>query len=264
MASSEIALGLGVTILAGAAFYAVKSVFNMTTIIQNRYLELVPNTIIDTEQVVIFQDAKNLSVAKPILPSVNERSGMEFSYSFFLLVDQGTFDRGTNELYNVFYKGNDNNPWPLLSPGVFITGDNNTMRIVMSSHDEPYKYIDVENIPINKWFHVVLNYQNSALEIFVNGKLVKKLYFNSSYPYNNYGNLIIFNKSILNVNIPSKYNIIFGGSIKGKLSKLIYTRYALSVSEIQTLYKKGPSNIITSSSPMQETSYLADSWWTNQ
>jgi hypothetical protein len=264
MASSEIAFGLGVTVLAGAAFYVVKSVFNMSTILQNRYLELVPNTIIDDAQVIVFQDAKTYSTAKTILPSVNERTGMEFSYSFFLSVDQNTFNNGEEVLYSVFYKGYDNNPWPLLSPGVFIMGNNNTMRVIMSSLKEPYNYVDVENIPINKWFHVVLNYQNSALEVFINGKIVKKLYFNNALPYNNFQNINIFNKKTLTVNIPTGRNIRFQGSINGKISRLIYTRYALSVSEIQSLYKKGPSSIITTATPSVETSYLSDSWWVNQ
>jgi len=264
--AGEIALGLGITALAGAAFYVVQSVFNMASTVQNRYLNVLPYTASSEDgQVIIYQDPKVYSDAKTIIPSDNERTGIEFSYSFYLVVYEPTFDNtGNDTLKCVFYKGNDNNPWPLLSPGVFVKNTTNTLRIVLGSFNDPYKHIDVENIPIKKWFHVVLNYKKSALEVYVNGRLVNKIIYEDALPYNNYGNINIFSSATKSVHLPNNKTISFNGSINGKISNLTYTRYALSFTEIQQLFNKGPSNTTKAAANVELPPYLADSWWTNQ
>jgi len=264
--AGEIALGLGVFAFSGAAFYVVQSVFNMASTIQNRYLDILPYTASSGDgQVIIHQDPNVYSDAKTIIPSDNERTGIEFSYSFYLVVNEATFDNeGTDSLKCVFYKGNDNNPWPLLSPGVFIRNTTNTLRIILGSFNDAYKHIDIENIPIKKWFHVVLNYKKSALEVYINGKLVNKMTYEDALPYNNYGNINIFTTITKRVNLPNNRNIDFKGPIDGKISNLTYTRYALSFTEIQKLFNRGPSNTSKAAANVELPPYLADSWWTNQ
>ena len=257
----EIALGLGIIVLAGASFYTVQSAFNMAASIQNRYLELLPYTLSSDKQEIIPQDPNKFTNAKTILPSENERTGTEFAYSFYLIVNEGTFD-GEDNLHCVFYKGNDNNPWPLLSPGVFIKGNSNTLQIVYGSFNDAYKHIDIENIPVNKWFHVVLNFQRNSLEAHINGKLVKKLSFEDALPYNNFGNINIFSNAVKSVTLPNNRGTLrFKGAITGKMSNLIYTRYALSFKEIKQFYDKGPSSTTKVVANDELPPYLADSWW---
>ena len=263
---SEIALGLGIVLITGASFYIVESVLSMANTIQNRFIELLPYTASsEDKQLVLQQDTKKFSNAQPILPSDNEKTGIEFSYSFYLLVNENTFE-GQDTLHNVFYKGYSNNPWPLQSPGVYIRGNVNTMRIFVNSYKEPFSHIDIENIPVGKWFHVVLNYQNSALEVHVNGRLAKKQAYSDSLPYLNYENITIFSNNVTTINRPNANpnSIRFNGSIYGKLSNLIYTRYALSYNEIQKLLKKGPSTITKSPMATETPPYFADSWWVNR
>ena len=260
----EIGLGIGVVVLTGAAFYIVQSVFNMATTVQNRYVEVLPFTVSsDDKQFIIQQDVNKYPDAKPILPSDNERTGIEFSYSFWLAVNESTFD-GSDVLHNVFYRGYDNNPWPLMAPGVFIKGDTNTMRVVYGSYSNPYNYVDIENIPIGKYFHVVLNFQKLALEVHINGKMVKKLSFENSLPYSNYGNINVFNSTTKDVRIPNVTNISYRGAISGKLSNLFYTRYALSYNEIQNFYNKGPSDNVKAATPIEKPPYLSSDWYTTQ
>jgi hypothetical protein len=258
----EIGLGLGTVILTGVAFYIVQSVFNMSQTVQNRYIDILPYTALsDDSQLIIQQDINTYPDAKPILASDNERTGIEFAYSFWVAVNETTFN-GQDVLRNVFYKGYDNNPWPLMAPGVFIKGDTNTMRIVYSSFSDSYNHIDIENIPVNKWFHVVLNFQKSALEIHINGKMVNKLPFESSLPYSNYGNINVFNNVTKTVNIPNNRVVAYQGSISGKISNLLYTRYAVSYNEIQTFYSKGPSTIVKTTSSTEKPPYLSSDWYT--
>jgi hypothetical protein len=259
---SEVMLGLGIVLVTGASFFIVQSVFNMANTIQNRYIELLPMTISSEDKQIVFeQDAKKRADAKPILPSDNERTGMEFAYSFYLNVNENNFD-GSDILHPVFYKGYSNSIWPLQSPGVFIKGDTNTMRIIMPSFKDAYNHIDIENIPIGKWFHVVLNFQKLSLEVYINGKIVKKLNFSDTLPYTNYQNLIVFpNNTPITINRPNLPQINFSTAMKGKISNLIYTRYALSVGEIQNFYSKGPSTVTTAPKSQETPPYFADSWW---
>jgi hypothetical protein len=261
----EIALGVGVVAVAGAAFYVSQSAFNMVSTVKNRYLNILDYTASSEDgKLTVYQDPVLYKDAKTVLPSDNERTGTEFSYSFYLVVNEGTFDSGADNLNCVFYKGNDNNPWPLLSPGVFVKGDKNTLRIVFGSFNDPYKHIDIENIPIKKWFHVVLNYKKSALEVYINGKLVNKMLFDDALPYSNYSNINIFSNKSATITLPNSKIITFNGSVNGKLSNLIYTRYALSFTEIQDIFNKGPSTSTKAAINNELPPYLADSWWTSQ
>ena len=262
---SEIALGFGIVLVTGTSFFIAESLFNMATTINDRFIQLMPYTASseDTE-IQLQQDTKQFSDAHPILPSDNERTGIEFSYSFYLMVNEKTF-KGEDTLHNVFYKGYHAKEWPLQSPGVYIRGNVNTMRIILNSINNAYNYVDIENIPVGKWFHVVLNFQNLALEVHVNGRLAKKLPFSDSLPYLNYENIIIFSTNKpLTINIPTKPSIRFDGPINGKLSNLIYARYALSYNEIQEFYNKGPSQVTTAPTVTEKPPYFADSWWANQ
>jgi hypothetical protein len=262
----EIGLGLLTVLLSGSLFFVVNSVLNMSSNVQNRYLELIPYTVSsEDKQITLQQDTSKFSDAQPILPSENEKTGIEFSYSFYLVINESTFD-GSDVLHNVFYKGYDNRQWPLLAPGVYIKGDTNTMRIIMSSFSDAYYHLDIENIPVNKWFHVVLNFKNLALEVYVNGQLTKKLSFEESLPYFNYGNITIFSNNLIQVNRPTYGQpIVFSDTCAtGKLSNLIYTRYALSYNEIQNLYKKGASNNVKSLSKTETPPYFSDSWYSSQ
>lgn len=260
----DIGLGVGIVVISALLFFIVKMVFQSTTVIQKRFTELVPYTANAADgKIVIQQDINKDSEGKPILPSDNERTGIEFAYSFFLLVNEDTII-GQDVLRTVFYKGYDNGPWPLLAPGVFIKGDSNTMRIVYNSSREPYNFIDIENIPINKYFHVVLNFRARALEVHINGRITKKLLFENGVPYSNFSNLVIFNNfNDLTINRPPFGNIRFQRAINGQISNLVYTRYALSYGEIQNHLSKGPSNVIRQKSK-EVPPYLADSWWADQ
>ena len=263
---SEIALGLGIVLLSGTTFFIIESVYNMATTLQNRFIQLLTTTASASDgQIILQQDTNKYTNAQPILPSDNERTGIEFSYSFYLLVNQLTFE-GQDTLHNVFYKGYPNNPWPLQSPGVYIRGNVNTMRILLNSYNNIFNYVDIENIPVGKWFHVVLNFQKLALEVHVNGRLAKKLPFSDSLPYINYENITIFSTIVSTKNMPTSTpsSVAFNGAINGKISNFVYTRYALSYNEIQTLYKQPPSQVTTTPVVSETPPYFADSWWAGQ
>lgn len=217
----------------------------------------------------IRQDITKFKEAIPIGLSVNERSGIEFAYSFYLMVSSGTFT-GEKKLKHVFHKGYPSY-WPLMSPGVFIWGHMNTMCIVMSTIKNPFTHVNIQNIPIDKWFHVVLNCYKGGLDVYVNGNMANRITFKHDVPYQNFQDIQFFsfkNMSLSKTNIPALSNypdatLDFEGHFTGMLSSLKYTRYAMSIYQIQALMSTGPSKkrkVDTEQLPP----YMADNWWSNQ
>lgn len=253
--------------------FTAEVVYSMVRSRGQRLVSLVETTVDSSDKMMqIRQDIRKYRDAKPIGLSVNERTGIEFAYSFFLYVEPRTFSSGTEVFKHVFHKGY-SEPWPLMGPGVFISGKTNTMRIVMNTYKAPFTYVDVTNIPVEKWFHVVINCYKGGLDVFVNGYLANRLNFADSIPYQNYGDVYLFlPQSINTIRGPAisamsqgdmNMNFDIEGAFSGFLSRLTYARYALSTPEIQSLLNAGPSKEIEKKN-MQEPPYLADNWWTTQ
>ena len=243
---------------------------NSTRSGSQRFMTLLDYTASSDDMVLtIRQDANKYPDAKPIGMSVDERTGIEFAYSFYILVNPATFT-GEDKYKHVFHKGY-TTPWPLMGPGVFMSTKTNTMRIFMNTYKNPYTYMDVHNIPVDKWVHVVLNCYKSGLDIFVNGNLASRIPFHGTIPYQNFEDITIFSTgrytTFRGSQIPAlggnDVNFDIDGSFKGFLSNLIYTRYALSVNEISALMTAGPSKKLKQKT-MDIPPYMADDWWANQ
>ena len=212
-------------------------------------------------QVVIAQNPA-ISSALILPPSYNERTGAEFTYSFFLLLNPSGFSNtATTELKHVFHKGY-SKMTPLLSPGVFVHGAKNTLRIYANSTNKIHNYVDVEDIPIGKWVHVVILARKNALEIYVNGNIIKKLSVDGVL-IQNYQDLILFSQRQgirLGTGEDEKQ---VNGPFNGDLASLTYFSYAISYSEIQGLVSAGPSTETQKGTAADTVNpYLVDNWWT--
>ena len=239
----------------------------------SKMVELMPFTVASQDKQYTFtQDPNQVSeFSKQLLFSDNERTGTEFSYSFFLYVNEQTFT-GDDVMKHVFHKGY-KNAWPLMGPGVFVKGNSNTLRVVMNSYKNPMSFVDIDNMPVRKWFHCVLICRKNSLEIYINGNLIKKLPFEGSLPYQNFQDLILFSPAKLMVSkvrtvvvdqvLPTGADSIrVEGSFSGNLSNLFYFSYALSYTEIQALTAKGVSSkTLTKAQDMPP--YLTDTYWTS-
>lgn len=247
-------------------FVSLEYVLRSYNQIGSKHVQLIPMTVSAEDKVLIFQQNRTrYPDAKSIPLSDNERSGIEFTYSFYLLVHPSTFS-GSDVLYHVFHKGY-LSPWPLMGPGVFVRGNNNTLRVVMNTYRNAYTFVDVENIPVRKWFHCAIVCNRNSLEIYINGNLRKKLPFEGTLPYQNFQNLVCFSTSkkiIQGSQVPSLgmgNNLQFEGAFRGNLSNLTYIAYAVSFTEIQALMDMGVSKK-TMSAQMDKPPYLVDTYWT--
>lgn len=262
-----------IALLAGLILFI--TLFSIESFIKtiNRYSNaktvLVPDTV-TSNRAIVFRQSPSDPKAKMILPSENELTGVEFTYSLFLYIEPSTFD-GSDRLKQVFYKGYAA-PFPLLGPGVFLKGDANTMRIFMNSYKNWYSYVDVPNVPVQKWFHVGIVFRKNNLEVYVNGNLKGRVPMEDTYPYQNYQDLIVFGgTNYTNPNslrfkplIGDAETYKVGGSMNGRISRFYYYRYALSFAELNGNANQGPSSVIQSSA--DETYYLqnslTDTWYT--
>ena len=159
--------------------------------------------------------------SKPILRSNNEEGGIEFSYSFWLIIRDWRYKYG--EWKHVFHKGN-NTSWPNRAPGVWFHKEQNNMRVYMNVHNKVNEYVDIDDIPINKWVYVVVSVRGEYLDVYINGELMKRHKL-SGIPKQNFNNL---------------YVTSFGG-FGGFLGKFRYFNRALSSYEIFELAKDIPS-----------------------
>ena len=225
---------------------------------------IMPYTYITDDKSIVISQNPNIPGSKTAHVSDNERSGVEFSYSFYLYVHPSTF-RQELGLLHIFHKGY-SSQFPLLAPGVYMRSDTNTLRIYMNTFKTWNNFIEVDNFPIQKWVHVTIVCKNSALEIFINGNLTRKMSFDGYAPYQNYQDIVCFSNRILHLNqtqVPSVDATGFHvfGVMKGMLSRLNYFNYALCYAEIQTLMNDGPSSKMDSGIMNNIPPYLDDTWW---
>jgi hypothetical protein len=226
---------------------------------------LLPYTYTTEKQMEIKQDPNDPNALTTVL-SDNEHTGIEFSYSCFLQINENSFV-DQQGLLHIFHKGY-NLPFPLLGPGVFLHGNTNCIRVYMNATNTWNKYVDVENIPLKKWFHLAIVCRKNAVEVYLNGNLSKKLNFEGSLPYQNFGNYYVFSQrklSLTKARVPSVdeegFNLL--GRIDGMISRLDYFSYALSFTEINAILNQGPSTYIVSAT-QNKPPYLADTYWTTQ
>lgn len=202
-----------------------------------------------------------------ILRSNNKETGLEFTWSFWVLIqDLGDKKQTTvSPTYShIFNKGNKdykekdaasdasgvgiatvNN-----APGVYIAdGDSNTLVIVMDTVDSNAfnnNKLEVDNFPLKKWVHVAIRMENTMMDVYVNGTIsARKTY--TTLPKQNYEDVQIGRN----------------GGFNGQISDIAYYSKALGVFEINNIILKGPN--MTQSSSVKSNigyySYLSNLWY---
>ena len=187
---------------------------------------------------IILQDPS--SENSIVLYRSDDKSGIEFSYSVWFVIDNMEYMFG--KWKHMFHKGNKTS-YPNRAPGVFIHPDKNALRIYMNTLENILEYVDIENIPIKRWIHMVISLNHKYLDIYINGRLKKRHEFTST-PKQNYGDLWLN---------------LFGG-FEGYLCRMQYFRKALSYQEVESITSQGPSNESCVDGGGKPP-YLDDTWW---
>ena len=227
------------------------------------------------QQMIITQDyGKKKSI--PLFRSRNQYDGIEFTYSFWIYVDD--IDYNDNQVYkHIFHKGNiEDNEYgifkPNNAPGVYLyTGKksitNNLkdnidtypqlgMLVRMnifnnknsqSSFYKHYEDIHVDGIPIKKWINVVIRTSSQDIvDVYINGVLTKR-------------------KKLENIVKQNYYNLYINmdGGFGGNLSNLKYYNYAIGTFEIDNIVSAGPNLKIADDTNINNSapSYIATQWF---
>lgn len=228
---------------------------------------LIDGMIDSTQMLVIPQDPSKKD-AKPILRSNNEREGLEFTWSVWVMINGTLYNNNTKSYMHVFHKGNDTinttgsgggemgTNFPLNGPGLYITprlddtekGNVAGFKIIMNTFSTINEEIIIKNIPLNKWVNVIIRVtKQGQLDVYISGTLVKRLKLNS-VPRQNYGDVYVS----------------LNGGFPGNTASLRYFEKAIGTNDIQSIIDKGPNTkiIAASSKGKNDTNkYLSTRWY---
>ena len=196
--------------------------------------------------------------AVTIIRSKNDEGGIGITWSVWLYIKQNSvapnqdgkwlhvFNKGSRDELKSDTKGimSPNN-----GPGLYLKYDYSAIRVVMSTFNNPNTSVDVENIPINKWFNVIIRVENTVLDVFINGDLAQRLPLNS-VPFQNYADV----------------NVAINGGFNGVISSLRYYNVALGTRAIADIVNEGPKlNVLGASGGAPGVmDYLSMRWFHNQ
>lgn len=275
--SMQILSGFGIILVLYLVLSMMEFLYSSFMGIWKNRVILFPDTYSSGTKIYTAIQNPTNPAALTIHTSNNQSSGIEFSYSMFININSDTFSGGHANLYHILHKGY-SQVYPLLGPGIFCWGNKNAIRVFMNCYDTWLNYTDIENIPVDKWFHLVVSCKGNTLYVYINGNLKQKVALSGNTPpYQNYGNVYMFSsrKISLSKTITTSLqnddafngmgittSLTFDGSAKGMTSRVYYYSYALTYTEIQSLMNMGPSSKV-SSSDMSISPYLSDSWWSN-
>jgi hypothetical protein len=247
-----------IAIISYTVLISLKNVVDVVSIYSNATESLLPY-LYDGPQ-VIFQDP-NMKDAITILPSVNAPSGLEFSYSCFLLINKSTFQgqAGSTSLKHIFHKGSASYK-PLMCPGVFVQSTSNVLVIYMNETSAWNTRCEIPNIPIGKFFHLAIIVRNMNVDVYINGNVAHRMTL-KSVPKQNFGDVFVFkNETAGKLGQTPDNPFIVSGAASGLISRLTYSGYALNYEQIDSMVRAGPSTKMVSAT-QNLPPYLADDWW---
>lgn len=210
-----------------------------------------------TQPIVISQDPSS-QASMPVIRSVNESQGMEFTWSVWMFLKPVTAP-STSQLQHVFSKGVFNagsvdsgncSPFSNNAPGLYLNGAN-TLLVAMDSTTTPAcnktnAPIQIDNMPINKWFNVVIRLTNNDLDVYINGRLTERKTYTDGVPNQNYDDVYVCQN----------------GGFNGYISDLKYYNSSIGTFEINSIVSSGPNTSINMSTLKNNMPpYLSGSWY---
>jgi hypothetical protein len=214
---------------------------------------LVKGMIDGTYGVIIPQYPKD-KTSVPILRSNNKNSGIEFTWSVWLYIND--MNHSTSKFQHIFNKGDNkyntmNNLAEINNaPGLYLNPSKNTLHLIMNTVNsiDTNNIIEVDNIPIRKWFNVAIRMQNNILDIYINGTISARKVL-ENVPRQNYGDIYVCQS----------------GGFAGKLSDLRYFNSALNVFQINQIIASGPNTTTSKLTDDQKAkgnyTYLSTNWY---
>jgi len=221
---------------------------------------LISGMISGNTPIIISQDPKNSS-AITIYRSNNQNNGIEFTWSVWLFINNINTD-STFKYNHIFNKGDvtfnqDGVASVNNAPGLYLSSETNTLRLFMDNivnadNLSSTPYLDITNVPINKWVNVIIRLKNNLMDVYINGTVSGIKQF-TNVPKQNYNNV----------------NICQNTGFSGYLSDLRYFDHDLNVFEINNIVLAGPNTnaSASTSNPIKATGYpyyLSNMWYASK
>lgn len=161
---------------------------------------------------------KVITSSGTILPSLNQKEGITFSYTAWLTFEDFTYNMGKQKV--IFTKG----PEDLSSmcPGVFLDSNTNTILVKIDTFGSQ-EVIPVPNIPAKKWLHFGLVVDQDSVDVYING-ILHTHHTLSQLPRQN----------------PGPVHIGLNGGFKGSVADLNYYAYFLTPEQMKGTMKTPP------------------------
>jgi len=210
--------------------------------------------LIPSNTQIIVSANPNITASVPILRSVNQNQGLEFTWNFWYFIKDVTTLTGNGLIFSKG-KPTSQNKFLGVCPGAYITklGDRVQMIVAMNTMIDPslnntgVEQIVINDIPLNKWVHCSIRVQNLSVDVYVNGVMThgKNL---QTLPNQNYQDTYVGDKI----------------SFNGFISSLHYYSRALNYDEIQNDFVKGPNmKLQGQDNQINYKDYLAMKWYYN-
>jgi hypothetical protein len=148
----------------------------------------------------------------------NSDEGLEFSYSVWIYIQDWT--RGWK---NIFVKGNKTAGAGARAPGLWLYPDTNALHARINTFASPNEGCDIKNIPLQKWVHIAYILNNRTVDIYIDGKLERSCVLRGVPKLND-----------------EPVHVCDNGGYFGKISNLVYFRYAMKPDEVYKIYASGP------------------------
>jgi hypothetical protein len=157
-----------------------------------------------------------LTKQSKVLP--NSDQGLAFTYSFWIYISDWNYNFG--KFKNILQRGNDNVGY---SPGIWLYPNTNALHARISTYADPNEGCDIQNIPLQKWCHIVYMLNTRTVDIYINGKLERSCVL----------------KGVPNVN-NQPLQICQHGGYYGQISRLQYFAKTINPNKIKQIYRQGP------------------------
>lgn len=164
-------------------------------------------------------DARNPATFKGEIPiSFNEKEGLTFSYSGWLLVEDWMYRQGA--LKAVFVKGSADSK--AKCPGVYLDATSNSMLVKIDTFGDS-ETIEIPNLPARKWIHLAIVVDQDSVDVYIDG-ILRVHHSLLKLPRQNTGAVYVAPE----------------GGWAGQIGSLVYHKYALSQGEISSLMATAP------------------------
>jgi len=222
--------------------------------------------LLDGNTQVVIPQNPSATDAVPILRSVNETTGTEFTWSIWLMLQYNKasekvdciFVKGTNA-FDISGGGHNSNNGPGLyvvkepefstDPAVKMVMGQVSILFTMDMIKGDKAIIEIRGLPLTKWVHIAFRLENMVIDAYVNGVIKERTQLTSA-PKQNYYDIVV---------APN-------GGFQGELSNLQYFNRALNVFEINNIVMFGPN--LTNSKYSNTTknatgnySYISNNWY---